>query len=45
MSFLRSLSMLILIAFLVTIGTAFAGQSGDDWTGSYVMGNNKFYYG
>ena len=44
MSFLRALSMLILIAFLVTIGIAFAELTGDAITGSYIMGNNKFYY-
>ena len=38
MSFLRALSMLILIAFLVTIGIAFAGQDSDSWTGVFVMG-------
>jgi len=45
MSFLRSLSLPILIALFVTIGTTFAEQSGDDLTGSYSMGNNLFYYG
>ena len=43
MSFLRALSMLILITFLVTIGSAFATLTGDATTGSYYMGNNKFY--
>ena len=41
----RSLAMLILIALFVTIGTAFAEQTGNHITGSYVMGINKFYYG
>ena len=44
MSFLRALSMLILITLLVTIGIAFATLTGDATTGSYYMGNNKFYY-
>ena len=44
MSFLRALSMLILIAFLVTIGIAFAELTGDAKTGGYHMGNNKFYW-
>ena len=44
MSFLRALSMLILIAFLVTSGIVFAELTGDATTGSYYMGNNKFYY-
>ena len=44
MSFLRALSMLILIAFLVTTGIAFAALTGDATTGSYYMGNNKFYF-
>ena len=44
MSFLRALSMLILIAFLVTSGIVFAELTGDATTGSHIMGNDKFYY-
>ena len=44
MSFLRALSLLILIAFLVTIGIAFAGQDSDSWTGVFVMGKHLFFY-
>lgn len=44
MSFLRALSMLILITFLVTIGIAFAELAGDATTDSHIMGNDKFHY-
>ena len=44
MSFLRALSMLILIAFLITSGIAFAELTGNAITSSYYMGIDKFYF-